>query len=67
MASQVRRAAPIVIGPVGKHTATVIFCHGLGDSGNGWTDTVHLWMRKQRLNEVKFILPHAPQIPITVV
>jgi predicted esterase len=52
---------------VGKHTATVIFCHGLGDTGHGWADAVQHWVQKRRLNEVKFILPHAPHIPISVV
>ena len=27
---------PVVVAPSGKHTATVIFLHGLGDTGHGW-------------------------------
>lgn len=65
--ASIRRAAPMVFKPSGRHTATVIFIHGLGDSGQGWADAVQLWQRRNRLHEVKFILPHAPAIPITMV
>ncbi|KAK8104007.1 acyl-protein thioesterase 1 [Apiospora kogelbergensis] len=58
-------AAPTALPPAKKHTATVIFIHGLGDTGYGWADAVENWRRRSRLDEVKFILPHAPQIPIT--
>ena len=61
------RLAPLVFPAAGtRHTATVIFAHGLGDSGHGWAPVVENWRRRQRLNEVKFVLPHAPEIPITV-
>ncbi|KAJ0343438.1 hypothetical protein KNSL1_010297 [Colletotrichum chrysophilum] len=63
--SSISRAAPLVFPAAGKHTATVIFAHGLGDTGNGWASAVENWRRRQRLDEVKFVLPHAPQIPIT--
>ncbi|KFH42142.1 Acyl-protein thioesterase-like protein [Hapsidospora chrysogenum ATCC 11550] len=67
MSSSIRRAAPLVLPAAGRHTATVIFIHGLGDSGAGWADAVeHIKRRRQRLDEVKFILPHAPLIPITM-
>ncbi|KAK0633595.1 Phospholipase/carboxylesterase/thioesterase [Immersiella caudata] len=58
--------APLVFPARATHTATVIFLHGLGDTGNGWEFAVENWRRRQRLDEVKFILPHAPRIPITV-
>lgn len=67
MSSSVARTAPLVFPAAGKHTATVIFAHGLGDTGHGWASAVENWRRRQRLDEVKFILPHAPQIPITCV
>jgi len=57
---------PLVFPATAAHTATVIFLHGLGDTGNGWEFAVENWRRRQRLNEVKFILPHAPRIPITI-
>ncbi|KAM7205595.1 Phospholipase/carboxylesterase/thioesterase [Rhypophila sp. PSN 637] len=59
------RQAPLVFPAAARHTATVIFVHGLGDTGYGWADAVENWRRRQRLDEVKFILPHAPSIPIT--
>lgn len=62
----VSRAAPLVLPATARHTATVIFAHGLGDSGHGWVAAVENWRRRQRLEEVKFVLPHAPSIPITV-
>lgn len=67
MASSLRRAAPVVFPALSRHTATVIFVHGLGDSGNGWADAVQLWQRKHRLDEVKFVLPNARVMPISVV
>ncbi len=69
MSSSIRRAAPLVLpAATGKHSATVIFIHGLGDSGAGWTDGVqHMKRYRRRLDHVKFILPHAPVIPITMV
>src|SRR5688572_8967141 len=65
--ASIRRTTPMVFPAAGRHTATVIFAHGLGDSGHGWASAVEHWRRRQRLDEVKFILPHAPQIPISVV
>ncbi|KAK4247789.1 Phospholipase/carboxylesterase/thioesterase [Corynascus novoguineensis] len=64
MASLVR-AQPLLFPATARHTATVIFVHGLGDTGHGWAGAVENWRRRQRLDEVKFILPHAPAIPIT--
>jgi hypothetical protein len=61
------RIAPLVFPAASRHTATVIFVHGLGDTGHGWASAVENWRRRQKLDEVKFILPHAPQIPISVV
>ena len=63
----VRRAAPLVFPAISRHTATVIFIHGLGDSGHGWGDAVEHWRSRQKLDEIKFILPHAPTLPITMV
>lgn len=63
--SSLVRAPPILFPATARHTATVIFVHGLGDTGHGWAGAVENWRRRQRLDEVKFILPHAPLIPIT--
>lgn len=59
--------APLVFPAVGRHTVTVIFAHGLGDTGYGWASAVSEWRRAAKLDEVKFVLPHAPTIPITCV
>ncbi|KAI1500016.1 Phospholipase/carboxylesterase [Biscogniauxia marginata] len=60
-----RRAPPLVFPAAAKHTATVIFVHGLGDTGYGWATAAENWRRRQRLDEVKFVLPHAPRMPVT--
>ncbi len=57
---------PLVSPAIAQHTATVIFLHGLGDTGHGWSFAVENWRRRQRLDEVKFVFPHAPNIPITI-
>ncbi|PHH81972.1 hypothetical protein CDD82_7404 [Ophiocordyceps australis] len=62
----VHRAAPLIVPAVSRHTATVIFLHGLGDTGHGWEDAVQQWRQRKRLDEVKFVLPTAPMIPITL-
>ena len=41
--------------------------HGLGDSGAGWVSLAQNWRLRQKFDEVKFIFPNAPTIPITVV
>jgi hypothetical protein len=61
------RIAPLVFPAASQHTATVIFVHGLGDTGHGWASAVENWRRREKLSQVKFILPHAPEIPISVV
>lgn len=60
-------AAPLIVPAVKRHTATVILAHGLGDSGAGWVSLAENWRRRQKFEEVKFIFPNAPNIPITVV
>ncbi|KAI1007850.1 hypothetical protein K3495_g385 [Podosphaera aphanis] len=56
----------IIIPALGRHTATVIFAHGLGDSGAGWQWLAENWRRNSLFEEVKFVFPDAPKIPITV-
>ena len=54
---------PIVIKPSVKHTATILWLHGLGDSGKGWeAEMVKLGMLAPW---IKFILPTAPRRSIT--
>ncbi|CAG8634805.1 7932_t:CDS:2 [Paraglomus brasilianum] len=47
-----------------QHTATVLFLHGLGDSGKGWIQTAD--QIGQTMPHVKFILPNAPVRPVTI-
>ena len=57
----------LIVPAMKKHTATVIMAHGLGDSGAGWITLAENWRRRAKFEEVKFIFPNAPTIPITVV
>lgn len=55
----------VVSEPQGEHKRTIIWLHGLGDSGNGFAPIAP----ELRLNPelgVKFIFPHAPVRPVTI-
>ncbi|KNC99734.1 palmitoyl-(protein) hydrolase [Spizellomyces punctatus DAOM BR117] len=54
----------LVVPAKSKHTATVFFLHGLGDSGNGWAPVAK--MLQPLLPHVKWVLPHAPQKPVSI-
>jgi len=54
--------APVVIPATSKHTATVIFMHGLGDTGHGWAPV----FQSIRSPHIKYICPTAPTIPVTL-
>jgi predicted esterase len=56
---------PLII-PASSSTAkaTMIFLHGLGDSGHGWANAMKYISSK--LPFIKFILPHAPSRPVTI-
>lgn len=56
----------ITIPALKKHTATIIMAHGLGDSGAGWVQLAENWRRRGKFEDVKFIFPNAPNIPITI-
>ncbi|KKK13884.1 hypothetical protein P175DRAFT_0534647 [Aspergillus ochraceoroseus IBT 24754] len=58
--------SPYIVPALKKHTATVIMAHGLGDSGAGWVSIAHNWRRRGMFDEVTFIFPNAPAIPVTV-
>lgn len=56
----------IVLAPRNEsaQSATIILCHGLGDTSDGWVDTAeHL---ASQLPYVKFILPTAPTRKVTM-
>ncbi|KAJ8943767.1 hypothetical protein NQ318_011979 [Aromia moschata] len=55
-------AAPVVLAATAKHTATLIFLHGLGDTGQGWASA----MGALRSPHVKVICPTAPTMPVTL-
>eukprot|EP00695_Tsukubamonas_globosa_P000343 TRINITY_DN1250_c0_g1_i1.p1 TRINITY_DN1250_c0_g1~~TRINITY_DN1250_c0_g1_i1.p1 ORF type:complete len:221 (+),score=55.21 TRINITY_DN1250_c0_g1_i1:60-722(+) len=57
-------ATPIIISPSQKHTASVIFLHGLGDTGEGWEPVCE--QLSSAFGHVKFILPTAPVRPVTL-
>jgi lysophospholipase II len=52
-----------ILAKEGSHSATVIFCHGLGDTSDGWFDVAQRW--SSRFPHVKFVLPTAPVQPVT--
>lgn len=59
----------IAIEPSGEHAASVIFLHGLGDSGHGWADIVPEIDRalpEAVRGKIRWLLPHAPKRPITL-
>lgn len=45
--------------------AAVVFLHGLGDDGHGWSDVVPALQLPTTLR-ARFIFPHAPEIPVTL-
>ena len=56
---------PVIITPSTEHKATVIWLHGLGDSGHGFAPIVPELKLNDELG-VKFIFPHAPVQPVTI-
>lgn len=55
----------VVIEPKDTHKATIIWLHGLGDSGNGFTPIAPELKLDSSLG-VKFVFPHAPVRPVTI-
>ncbi|KAI0658572.1 Phospholipase/carboxylesterase [Cubamyces menziesii] len=51
------------VAPRAKHTATIIFVHGLGDTGYGWKPVADMFAGE--MQHVKWVLPHAPTIHVT--
>lgn len=61
---------PLIIKPTSKHTATVLFAHGFGDSagtlpsersfGSGWAAIISETVsRDSALSHIKWVLPSA--------
>ena len=55
----------VEIAPASTPDATVIFLHGLGDDGHGWSDMVPA-LRLPATLSVRFLFPHAPEMPVTI-
>lgn len=53
---------PVLINPSVQHTASIIFLHGLGDTGHGWSSM----FREIKRPNVKYIFPTAPTRPVTL-
>src|SRR5829696_7027094 len=45
--------------------ATVIWLHGLGDTGDGWSQVVPGLALPETMR-VRFIFPHAPKMPVAI-
>jgi predicted esterase len=56
--------APVLIEAAATHTASLIFLHGLGDTGYGWLPVMQELAKK--FTFMKFILPTAPSRPVTL-
>ncbi|GAA5963214.1 hypothetical protein JCM8115_001061 [Rhodotorula mucilaginosa] len=56
---------PLVIEPLGKHTASIIFSHGLGDTSAGWAPLAMSLRQKPQFRHIRFVLPTAPVQPVT--
>lgn len=55
----------VTLAPKGKHTATVVWLHGLGADGNDFVPIVQeLGLPKD--HGIKFIFPHATVRPVTI-
>lgn len=55
-------AAPIIVRETEKHIATLIFLHGLGDTGHGWADA----FKQLKLKNIRCVCPTAPVMPVTL-
>ncbi|KAH9761939.1 Abhydrolase 2 domain-containing protein [Citrus sinensis] len=51
-----------VVRPKGKHQATVVWLHGLGDNGSSWSQL----LETLPLPNIKWICPTAPTRPMTI-
>jgi hypothetical protein len=54
--------APVVISACNKHTATLIFLHGLGDTGQGWASS----LAEIRTDNTRIVCPTAPTVNVTL-
>ncbi|CAI0629136.1 unnamed protein product [Linum tenue] len=52
----------VVVKPKGKHQATVVWLHGLGDNGSSWSQL----LETIPLPNIKWVCPTAPTRPVTL-
>ncbi|XP_046858392.1 acyl-protein thioesterase 1-like [Xenia sp. Carnegie-2017] len=57
-----KMAGNFIVKPSAQHTATVIFLHGLGDTGEGWS----VGFENIKEPHIKYIFPNAPVAPVTL-
>lgn len=50
----------------GRHSATVVVMHGLGDTAEGWSGSCEAWARSEAFQHVKFIVPTAESVPVSM-
>lgn len=55
---------PIELEAIGETTSSVLFLHGLGDSGAGFLDLAQFLQKS--MPHTRFVLPHAPNMPVTL-
>lgn len=55
-------AQSAVVNATAKHTATIIFLHGLGDTGHGWSQM----FAAMKSPYIKYVCPHADSIPVSL-
>jgi len=53
------------VAPAGAVTAAVVWLHGLGDSGHGFSPIVPE-LRLPNGHGIRFLFPHAPERPVTI-
>ncbi|XP_013075676.1 acyl-protein thioesterase 1-like isoform X1 [Biomphalaria glabrata] len=53
---------PVKVQPKEKATASLIFLHGLGDTGHGWAEQ----FRDFSFKHIRCVCPHAPQKPVSL-
>jgi len=62
---QRRGMGTVTLFPTEKHSASIIFLHGLGDTGYGWEEPMRM-IQNAGNGHIKFILPSAAARPVTI-
>ncbi|CAD5111286.1 DgyrCDS608 [Dimorphilus gyrociliatus] len=62
LSSSSKNMSTYIVEPSGQHTASLIFLHGLGDTGEGWSQL----FRMKKKPHVRYVFPTAPIAPVTL-